>query len=415
MKTTTTLLYLLLLAVLGSCDSNSAITLQVHNPMEQERGDAILMLSRGEISGWTTIPEKELPVLKELDGTYIPCQADDVDGDGSWDELYALTDLEAGAQQNIMLEFVPAEEYPEFPVRTNLHLGDARDGYKKLNRADRLEGVSYHNYADITGATFQMEGPAWENDLVGFRNYMDQRNGMDIFGKTSPAMVLDRVGVDGEPSYHEPGEWGLDVLKVGSSLGAGGIGYMYNDSIYRVGDNGSGTYELLFQGPQRSRFYLNYSPWMVEEQKLRISHQIEITAGQRYYRGTVSYRGSELPLSLVVGIVNMKSEELHVIKLNESYTALYTLDQQSEDGTMLAMALVVPTEYLKETGETLDTGDGIIQTYYAVLDASPGDAVPYRFYSLWEKEDPRWAFPEQIESYLTSEAKRWMQPVVFTN
>ena len=50
----------------------------------------------------------------------------------------------------------------------------------------------------------------------------------------------------------------MDVLKVGTSLGAGAIAYMYNDSIYRVGDNGSGTYERIFEGPQRSRFNLNY-------------------------------------------------------------------------------------------------------------------------------------------------------------
>ena len=412
---TITFLSLLLLAALSSCDSNPGISLQVHNPMDQPRPDATFLLSRGEISGWTTIPANELPVLKDLNGEFIPCQADDVDGDGSWDELYALCDLEAGALQKILLEFIPAEEYPEFSIRTNLHLGDVRDGYRKLNRADRLEGVSYHNYADITGATFQMEGPAWENDLVGFRNYFDQRNGMDIFGKTTTAMVLDKVGIEGEPSYHEPGEWGLDVLKVGSSLGAGGIGYLYNDSIYRLGDNGSGTYEVLFRGPQRSRFELNYSPWMLEELKLRVNHQIEIAAGRRYYQGMVSYHGSEIPLPLVVGIVNMKSEKLHVIKLNQHYTALYTLDEQSEDGSLLAMALVVPGDYLKETGKTKDSGEGIIQTYFAVLDASPGEAVPYRFYSLWEKEDPRWRSPKEIESYLKTEANRWTQSILFTN
>jgi len=411
----TTLHYLFLLTLMISCNSNSGIMLQVHNPMEQMRSDAIILITRGEISGWTTIPANELPVLKDLQDSFIPCQADDVDGDGSWDELYAITDLEAGAHQKIILEFIPAEEYPKFPARTNLHLGDARDGYRKLHQAQRLEGVSYHNYADITGAAFQMEGPAWENDLVGFRNYMDQRNGMDIFGKTSSAMVLDRVGTEDEPSYHEPGEWGLDVLKVGSSLGAGGIGYMYKDSIYRVGDNGSGTYEVLLQGPQRSSFKLDYANWMVEDQTLQVSHQIEIVAGQRYYQGMVKYSGSEEPLSLVVGIVNMKSRLLHVTKLNEYYTALYTLDRQSEDGSLLAMAVVVPTGYLKETGETLDAGDGIIQTYYALLDASPGDAVSYRFYSLWEKEDPRWSSLEEIESYLKNEAERWTQSVVFTN
>ncbi len=56
----------------------------------------------------------------------------------------------------------------------------------------------------------------------------------------------------------------MDVLKVGTSLGAGAIGYMYKDSIYRVGDNGSGTYEVIFEGSQRSRFNLTYRDWKIE-------------------------------------------------------------------------------------------------------------------------------------------------------
>ncbi|MCK4879237.1 MAG: DUF4861 domain-containing protein [Bacteroidales bacterium] len=410
-----TILYLLLGVLTISCSSTPEITLRVTNPMDQKRSDAIILLSRGEISGWTTIPENQLPVLKNPHGDFIPCQADDLDGDGNWDELLGLTDLEAAGHQNILLGFVSPEEYPVFPARTNLHLGDAKENYQKLKRADRLEGVSYHNYSGRTGAAFQMEGPAWENDNVGFRNYLDQRNGFDIFGKTTPEMVLDNVGKEGEPSYHEPGEWGLDVLKVGTSLGAGGIGYMFNDSIYRVGDSGSGTYQVLFHGTQRSRFNLNYTNWMVEDQALNVTHQIEIVAGRHYYQGMVTYSGSEEPMSLVPGIVNMKSDSLHVIKLNDHYTALFTFDQQSEDGSLLAMALVVPSAYLKSTGETRNEGEGIIQTYYAVLDASPGEPVPYRFYSLWEKENQKWSSMEEIENYLKTEAERWTQSVVFTS
>ncbi len=411
----TSILYVLVGLLTISCGSNPEISLQVTNPLKQKRSDAVILISRGEISGWTNIPDGLLPVLKDIHGEFIPCQADDVDGDGNWDELFALFNLEAGAQERISVEFVSKENYPEFPARTNLHLGDASDNYKKLNQGHRLEGVSYHNYANLTEAAFQMEGAAWENDLVAFRNYMDQRNGMDIFGKTTPAMVLDNVGKKGEPSYHEPADWGMDVLKVGTSLGAGGIGYMYNDSIYRVGDNGSGSYEVLFQGSQRSRFMLNYSNWKVEDQVLDVSHQIGIIAGRRFYQGMVTYTGTEEAMKLVVGIVNMLSEQLHVLELNDQYTGLYTMDNQAEDGSLLTMALVVPTSYLIRTGETRDEGDGVIQTYYALLDASPGDAMHYRFYSLWEKEDQRWSSVEEIEKYLKMEAHRWTQSVVYAN
>ena len=195
-----------------SCTSSPEVSLQVHNPLDQVRKDANILLTRGEIARWVDIPQGKLPLLMNSDGTPIPSQPDDVDGDGSWDELFALRDMEAGESLIITIAFVHPEEYPQFPARTDLHLGDATDNYRELLQAGRLEGISYHNYTGVTEAAFQMEGVAWENDRVGFRNYMDQRNGMDIFGKTTPEMVLEEVGIKGAPSYHEPGPWGLDVL-----------------------------------------------------------------------------------------------------------------------------------------------------------------------------------------------------------
>ena len=398
-----------------SCSPDKEVMLRVYNPLDQPRTDAIILLSRGEIERWISVPVGQWPLLKDPSGNPVPSQVDDLDGDGVWDELFAMTDMEAGEHRKINLGFIPVEDYPEFPVRTNLHLGDARDQYRKLDRARRLEGVSYDNYENRTGAEFQMEGPAWENDLVGFRNYLDQRNGMDIFGKTTTAMVLDRVGLPGEPSYHEPGDWGQDVLKVGSSLGAGGIAYMYNDSLYRVGDNGSGSYQVLLRGPLRSRFNLRYENWLAGDQVVDVTQQVEIVAGRRCYQSLVSYEGSDVPLSLVVGIVNMKSDRLHLLELDANYTALYTLDRQSEDSTFLAMALVVPTRYLVRTGETRNEGEGVIQTYYAQLEASPGEWVPYRFYALWEKENPLWRSGNEVEAYLKTEAERWSQSVIFAD
>ena len=51
-------------------------------------------------------------------------------------------------------------------------------------------------------------------------------------------------------------------------------------------------------------------------------------------------------MDLVAGIVNMKSKELHVLKLGDHHTALFTHDLQAEDTTLLAMALMVPNQYL---------------------------------------------------------------------
>jgi hypothetical protein len=409
-----TFFYSLLITLLAiSCSSLPEVTLRVHNPMDQERSDATILLTRGEISRWVDIPEGLLPALTDPEGSHIPCQADDLDGDGLWDELFALTGMKAKESLDITIKFVLPEDYPQFPARTNLHLGDAANNYQELKAAERLEGISYHNYTGVTEARFQMEGAAWENDKVGFRNYMDQRNGMDIFGKTTTDMVLEKVGVKGAPSYHEPGEWGMDVLKVGTSLGAGAIAYKQGDSLYRVGNSGTGTYEVVFQGPLRSRFRLEYAGWKVGEEELSVIHQIQIVAGRLCYGSQVTYSGTEESLDLIPGIVNMKSDSLYVLELNDQYTALLTHDRQSEDGSILTMALMVPATYLNSIGQTSDEGDGITQTYYACLDASPDEAQLYRFYAFWEKEDPRWSSMGEIETHLLTEAERLSQSVIY--
>jgi hypothetical protein len=399
--------------LLTSCGKSPEFTLQVSNPSDQARTDATILLSRGEISRWIDIPSDLLPVLNDIKGEFIPCQLDDLDGDGQWDELFGLTHMDPSSHVNVVISFVEEDMYPSFPVRTNLHLGDVRNGYQHLNQARRLEGVFYHNYTGRTSEAFQMEGPAWENDKVGFRNYMDQRNGMDIFGKSSPEMVLEEVGIEGAPSYHEPDAWGMDVLKVGTSLGAGAIAYLYQDSLYRVGDNGTGSYEVEFEGSQRSRFKLSYENWMVEDLSLDVTHHVEIVAGRHYYQGTVIYEGNDNSLQLVPGIVNMLSDQAHIWEVDEQHTALLTHDRQSEDGQFLAMAIMVPTNYLISTGETREEGEGITQTYYVALEANSGDAVSYRFYALWEGEDPRWASLDEVKEYLQNEANRWTQSVIY--
>ena len=75
------------------------------------------------------------------------------------------------------------------------------------------------------------------------------------------------------------------------------------------------------------------------------------------------------------------------------------------------MALMVPNQYLIRHGKSKEQGEGITQTYYVVLEASEGDPVPYRFYSLWEREDSRWSSINVIKTFLEEEAARWTQSV----
>jgi len=407
----TSMILSLLALLAGSCQQSEEVRLIISNPLDDQRNDAIILLTRSAIENWIPVMDGRVPILADTGGEPIPSQLDDVDGDGSWDELFSLIDMGPMEQVTVVLSLIPPEQFPAFETRTNLRMGANEPGYPELNEAKRLEGITYPNHGR-TGEVYQMEGPAWENDRVGFRNYLDQRNGMDIFGKLTPLMVLDSVGIATRQSYHEPDAWGMDVLKVGTSLGAGSIGYLYNDSIYRVGDTGSGSYTPVFEGPLRSRFNLTFDPWMAGNRQVSVLQQIEIVAGRHCYQSLVTLMDSGGGFDLVTGIVNMLSDTLYTLDLDPQYTGLLTHDIQSEDTTLLGMALIVPKMDLISVGETRKSGEGVTETYYAVLNAPDREPVPYRFYALWEREDPRWASLDEILAFLEEEAARWTQSLM---
>ncbi len=78
------------------------------------------------------------------------------------------------------------------------------------------------------------EGPGWESDKVGYRLYLDGRNVIDIFGKKKPALILPETGRGSD--YHVMADWGMDILKVGNSLGAGGWGVSKAGRAIQLGD-----------------------------------------------------------------------------------------------------------------------------------------------------------------------------------
>jgi hypothetical protein len=230
---------------------------------------------------------------------------------------------------------------------------------------------------------------------------------MDIFGKVTSEMVLDNVGYKNMPSYHEFNpEWGVDVLKVGNSLGAGSIAFEYKDSLYRLGDNGIGSCRIFTEGPLRSLFRFEYKDWKMGDQILDVIHDISITAGKYYYNNTISYSGSDSLLNIVTGIVNKKSQMLYQTPADNKHQSFYTFDLQSEDTSLLGMGIQVSRDLISKVSTSPDSGEGIIETYCLHLHAKPEQPVSFKFYSVWEKEDAKWNSKEGFEKFLLEEERK---------
>lgn len=101
---------------------------------------------------------------------------------------------------------------------------------------------------------FPYEGVGWENEIIGYRLYLDERAVTDVFGKRTSNIVLDRI--DYRSKYHDLADWGLDVQKVGPSLGIGGLGLYRGDSLERFGNKGEISIKVLEEKGQEASFKL---------------------------------------------------------------------------------------------------------------------------------------------------------------
>lgn len=401
-------LFLLITLSFFSCkpdEDNKIITLV--NPSDMIRTDEAVVITRDNlVSLIASVPEVLIPILKDEKGVEIPSQADDLDKDGNWDELFFLVDLEPGSVKKVIVSFVEKNQIPEYTVRSNIRFANMDSVHTELSFANRLKTSD----SPTTQKYFQMEGPAWENDKVAFRNYYDARNGFDIFGKRTSSMVLDSVGLIAH-SYHELADWGMDILKVGNSLGAGAIAIKNNDKVYRFDSLESGIIEILAEGPLRSVFRLGFSGWHAGDGVYEMVHEISIWGGVQFYKSKVTISGLKGNESLITGIVNIDSDSLIIIHPNEKYVVLATHDNQAYDGEKLGMALLIQNSGLIETIEAPEVGEGIVQTYMANLKIAEGEPVEFYFYSGWELQDKRFQDVQFFLDLIRKDADRFAEPI----
>jgi len=225
-----------------ACSAQSK-KLLVRNPAIYKRQDELIVLKRIALPRQFKTLTKDL-FLRITDGTgrVQTVQFDDLDKDGIWDEavfLYTLKPLEQAA----FSVGITTERLNSGMIRAHVRQRrkNADNTFAASVDTDSIPaGQPNTDFSKEKLPPFLTEGPAWENDKVGFRLYLDVRNGKDIWGKTTTAMMMDTVGVDPTVIYHNRAPWGMDIYKVGSSLSAGALALILklkngSDTLIRLG------------------------------------------------------------------------------------------------------------------------------------------------------------------------------------
>ncbi|WP_207497119.1 DUF4861 domain-containing protein [Aridibaculum aurantiacum] len=419
-----TILAITVVALIAGCSStrraerNYIVTLK--NTSSSERADELVVLSRAAIEEKTgKLQEGRYVTVTDREGKPVAVQQDDLDKDGMWDEVAFLYKVEPGEKTSVRISSTtppPAGGVARAHVRMR----------KKVNGnsfGPQLDSVTVPGNTAPTDFTKQKlppyltEGPAWENDKVAFRVYMDTRNIKDIFGKRTPAMLMDTVGTDPSNSYHKYADWGMDILAVGKSLGAGSLALKIplanKDTLVRIGGANVGTitYEKVADGPVRAILRMHYRNWRVLPgiAPVDVTEEISIWGGKYYYESKVTVTNAPAGTQLVAGIVNLKNLQLKQVDVG-LVKVLYTYGVQSDNNDQLGLAIMVPRNQFLNAAATPNAGSDILNTYTVLMPLTSTPAT-FRFVAGWEMSSLLFTNEENFLRYLQHEAENYANGV----
>lgn len=239
--------------------------------------------------------------------------------------------------------------YAELSVRQGGQWQDTvykADGFKFKNVEEFTapEQLTDHSYY------LRYEGPGWENDQIGYRLYLDWRNGIDVFAKTGTDIVLPNVGQDGYDSYHEMADWGVDILKVGKSLGLGALGRLDEGTVMHFQDVVNTSWKILADNHLSASFVVNYEAWNVADKSVDVLTEYTIVAKDPATQIEVSL--SEPIDNLVTGLVKHANTTFFTHR-GERWGVIGSYGKQSilSDQDELGMAILFKLEQVERQFE----------------------------------------------------------------
>ncbi|WP_049724057.1 glycoside hydrolase family 88 protein [Gilvimarinus polysaccharolyticus] len=395
----------------SSADNQAPLaTITLSNPSEFERIDEPYRISFEQLG----LSQSIAGIGIKVDGRAIPSQTIDADGNGSPDSLFTLLDIDAAQKVTLTIHAgMPAvasakrsqaeisrktggswQEDPEKPGQ-QIYVGGHFENVSELTPPSQHTDHSYF---------IRYEGPGIESDLVGYRVYLDWRNGFDIFGKHTHQMALQNIGQDGFDSYHKPADWGMDILKVGNSVGSGGYGFWNGKSVERVSEVNGWDTRILDNGNLYSAFSIDYKDWKINHQNVQLNATLAMRGGSRLVHTQLKLDQSLD--NLAIGIVKHPNTELIEGEINitgKAYTYVASWGKQSLNDDQLGMALLFrKSDRLQQTVDE--------HNYVSVMNAA-GEDIDYYFLGAWEGEKSGINSREALIEYLEREAEKLTLPL----
>ena len=368
--------------LLFACQANAQVTIQLQltNPTNMERTDAPVVVNLSEYNDVRS-------AMVTIDGVEQPCQLDDLDQDGRFDELAFVTDFTKKQKKNAIVTLFNNGEPRQYAPRTYAEMVMRNSKVKEKNKHDiYISSITVDKETDNSNSynILHHHGVAFESELIALRIYLDQRQTLDLYGKFHQGLELKETQFYTSDEQKQQG-YGDDVLWVGNTFGLGAMRGWDGTAPTLLSDYQRRTQRILATGPVRTIVEVKDDGWRVTPNALPVNMTIRYTlyGGHRDIDVDVTFNRNVPDLQFSTGIINVKNSEEFSDK--DGLRACWGTDWPATDTLKwkretVGLAIYMPAKYrVKEMEANKDN--------YAYVVKADGNKIHYTLSYTSDNED----------------------------
>ena len=287
----------------------------------------------GHEGGWVVV--NDIPAAAKgaavyaADGTEIPSQLDDLDGDGRPDELVFEV---AGAPCDVYVVYSKKAVAHEYTPRVNAQMWWKNDD-KTLTESLRLESDKDDMYRKL-----HHHGPAFESEYAAYRIYFDKKQSVDTYGKKRPALEL-RETMWYPSSEQLAAGYGHDNLRVFGSVSVGALKGWNADTkmAEHIVDMRRREASIRAAGPLRTVVDMRVEGWKYDGHEINMTSRYILYGGGSAVKVENRIEGSDVDgLEFATGVMKMaRNGGLHLERNDRTWLLSTVGEDFPENDTLV--------------------------------------------------------------------------------
>ncbi|MBS5528158.1 MAG: DUF4861 domain-containing protein [Prevotella sp.] len=343
--------------------------------------------------------------LVTMDGKEIPCQLDDIDGNGTFDELCFLADMPGKATMKFGIQLSDTGKPRQYEPQVYVEMMLANKKIKEANKQNLY--ISQLTVENGVNAYWMIHhhGAAFESDLVAYRIYFDHRQTVDIYGKYRKGLELKETQFYPDSKQKEQG-YGDDVLWVGQTFGVGALRGWDGKQPTMLTDVEHRSQRIVARGPLRTIVEVKDQGWTPQpgQEPIDMTTYYTLYAGHRDCSVDVKFNRNAEAYRFATGIINVKNSTEHSDKkgLRGCWGTDWPVSAKDSVGhkrETVGLGICIPTENIvsEETANKDNYGFVVKPTadrlHYDIVFCSDNESFGmhsdkdwYKFLDGWKKE-----------------------------